>query len=496
VKPRSVTINLDHDGRSYAIRLKRYDLPLPGGSFISHYEALDATSGRGVLFDLGNQLLKDSIDTSAAVEGASREAAQRAIVMAGLKDALPVRGRVLDRQVLRRVDRSATPTQLSSFADRLGRHYASEYLDVYRRHKRGEYVRDKGMDPGKFLHIQLEKNLVRHMREIEYRFLETPQEHSARMELGSVLSNPAASDHEKRAAQESLDRIELELVARYQQYREKLEELLSGKLTAEEVRLEVDRLRKAKNKSDRQAFARLLGTLSINASRYWPHSHAMQLVKKHLQARGKLKDVPSLAFYKFMHEPSELLSGIVPAAHGIGWLFVQSEFFRSALAAFSLQRIEGPRGKTVRNACNLYGAILGIAATYATRVHLRRAEDAHRLGKTSRPPSERIGAAGRAPDLSFEEDLGTFEVGPEAPHHPMGVTENEWKRAERDRRLEARGESPPSSTRRKCGRGLVPMVGRRSGRSYRQRVSAATRRNQSMILQGNTIAAVPRSTGG
>jgi len=206
----------------------------------------------------------------------------------------------------------------------------------------------------------------------------------------------------------------------------------------------VDRLRKSKGHPELKGVARLLRTENIDMARYRPYFHGMQHVRIELIRTDELSDPPSRAFFNFMHSPSDMLSGIVPAAHSIYSLFLQSESFRETLAAFANENIGGPRGKELEIVCALYGSILAVTETYSLAIHKIRGEDLVQHGKAARPVSVRkgggstTGATSRSVDLSFNEDLGADEVGPDAPQHRVGITEEEKKRPERDRRREQR----------------------------------------------------------
>lgn len=167
-----------------------------------------------------------------------------------------------------------------------------------------------------------------------------------------------------------------------------------------------------------KSIVRLLKTENIAAAFYMPYDYGMRYVRATLEGMGYLTSHEDMAFYKFMHEAKEFLSGIVPAIHPMGCLFLQSSFFRRAVAEFGLENLNGRGGKSPTTVCRLYGSILSIVETYAEQAHSLRERDKfeHRKVKHSQK-RRRLDVTGHRREVtehvyetSFEDGWGVAEA--------------------------------------------------------------------------------------
>ena len=427
--PDKTVINIQYAGATYAIELCRVELRLPDGSVVTHFEAVDARWKSSPLFVLGMRLFETRVQEVKRIRGIGPEVADEILAIAKAAGKLPAWGRRIDKQVLPPQDRTPAPTRLSAKADENAEDYASQYEEICRCHTRGEYSSFKGMTAGEFLRLVLEVDTVRFLRELASPSLITVDEREKQKLAREVLSNPSASAEAESNAHRQLSAIGTALDEHYAHYYQTRRKLMTSDVSDEEVRKKIDRLRKSKSHPERKGVVRLLKTENIDMARYRPYFQAMRLVQQELVARGELRDPPSRAFYEFMHHPSEVLSGIVPAVHAMYWLFLQSQFFRNALAVFAREKLGGdPRGKNLESVCALYGAILAIVEVYAVEALKLRGGD---LARPRRPKTKRSESTR---DYSFDEALGTEEVGGNARRRRGGVPDGEKNRSERDHR--------------------------------------------------------------
>jgi len=429
----TIDVQLDHNGESYRIRVRLIPLPLPGGSEMVHFEAVDAGDLDGPLYRLGRKVLLDRLRARAANGDMSPELVQEFEGLVRNRQALPKRGRRIARQVLPSRFTDADATKLSLKLDRKAAHRAAQFKGICTRFRDGEYPELNVMTVGELLLLVLEEHAVELIRETDYVSLLTPDERVERKRARAILRDERAAPEQRAWAEEAYERSERTLDERYEAYYALRRQLMRRAMPPFEVQRLVDNLRKSKRRPELKGMARLLKTDNVDVDCYLPYNAAMVLVCKELRARGYLADLPSQGVCAFMDWPHEYLSGIVPALHPIGALLLQSERFREAVATHATENIDGRGAKSPDTVCDLYGAVLAAVEVYAEEVQELRAKDMMRAGKVV----HRHGGESRT-EVSFEESRGTAD----SPRHPVSGAEETRKQAELDLRREALSGPP------------------------------------------------------
>jgi len=215
----TVTIDVRHGGRHYAIELRRTQLPLNDGSALTHFEVPGATTGYGPVYQLGREVFLERAEEGMRTGKITEEIRQQIVALASA-NGLPERGRRIDKAVTPRIDRTPVPTALSKAADKAALEYARKFQAGYRLHKAGEYDGLPDMTPGEFLLFALEVEVSTQVRELAYRSLATPAENRARRDARSVLASANATEEEREAAQAQLSSLDRKLDERYKRYYE------------------------------------------------------------------------------------------------------------------------------------------------------------------------------------------------------------------------------------------------------------------------------------
>ena len=434
----NIEVGVQYGGEVYPVKARVIELPVPDGSVITHFEIDGAGTHKGVVFELGRRLVRDSLQRATEEGRIAREKAEELMAIAEARAGLPRRGRRLIRQPLFPKLRGPDPTQLSQEADIKAAARGEQFLRLCFGHSAGRNPDWNDMPAGKLLRWCLEVECVVLLRETDHLWLLTTDERVRRIKAQEVLLDEGASSAEKETAGKVLQESERNLDDRYRQYYTLRKELMTGGLSDEQLLRRVDNLRKSKTHPEHKNMARLLKTDNEDMCDYRPYFGAMDLVRQELVRHGYLGDYPSLSFYVFLHRPHEFLSGIVPALHPLYHLFLQSLSFRAAVAQYASENLNGKGAKSPRTVCNLYGAILAIVETYAEAVHVQRAKDSDRSGKVQHRRGSDLIA-----ESSFDESWGTAVPGQNGPHRPLGGTEEDRKRAERNM-LKDFNQSPPA----------------------------------------------------
>jgi hypothetical protein len=424
-----MTVVCRYGGREYGISVQLVRMTTAAGVELVHVRAPDALRREGPLFELGRRRLEDLIEEAVKAGRISRARGGQCHALSRPRAGLPTRGMRVERKVCSPRVHKDNVTLAAEEADGMARHLARQFADAGRLHHEGKLTGVPAMDTARFLRICLEADVVRLLREADYQSLATVEElrrlHAARRTLNDADSSPK----EKETAQAVLEGFEGKLDTRYAAYHRKRAELLNANLSDEQLRKEVDRLRKSRSAPEGKGLVRLLKNENSDLSLYAPYEAAMELVFRELAAAGYLTDGPSRALFQFMHGAHEFLLGVVPALHPIGPVFLRSKEFLAAVVDYGSEDLDGHGGKALGTVAGLYGAALACASAYAGAVVELRGADAGRGAEGAGCDGPRGAVRG-----GFDWSRSTLDHSGRRQYQPL-CPELQLLEADRDRRL-------------------------------------------------------------
>lgn len=398
-KEQKITVHVPYGNREFEIELNVVELSLDDGRIIQHFEVPDALRGRGPVFELGRTYMKERRIPKALEAG--KISADQAKMIEGLidsHDSMPKRDRRLARNVMHTMDRDESGSKTSAEADRRASERFRRLSTGYQKRRQSELKDAKVQDVCGKAFTGLEVDCVGRIREFDYPWLVPMKDLDRKVEAENRLRTPDLSEADRAAAQKVIDEYWEKLDDNYDAYYALRDKLLMSSSSPDDLGRKIDNLRKAKTAWEGKPFARMMATEHTDFYVSQPYHYGMQLIALQLQCEGRFVDGPSLAFYRFMHEPHEYLSRIVPAAHPVYYLFLQSGFFREALVEFGAERISPDSAPSVETALKFCSATLAVVETYSEEVHKERGRDMKRQGK-------------RHGEFSFDESRGTVETG-------------------------------------------------------------------------------------
>jgi hypothetical protein len=405
----NLEIELKSPKSTYQAKVKRIELKLKKGQILTHWEPNWSRRPNDRLIAFGRELSKD-VAIQKKRQGEISEARLNSYIAAIASDAgLPDKGR--------RITRTFSPIQTgkrdfqSPFEKVEKRAYRlkERFNRLYIKFRDGEIPNFSPCEwqADDFMRTILRLEVSRILRELNYPDLLTAEERRRKQEAFNTKHDPESTSSEKKKADDELKDINEKLDNRYSRYSDIREQIFSQRVSPEDVKKEIARLRKSKAHPEYKNIVRLLRTESLNLSFYQSYWHVMEAIKEKLIDRAELQDAPSRGFYKFMHSVSDLLDGIVPAAHPSYCLFRDSKAFRNALAKYSSEKLNNdPRGKLVETVCELYGSILAIIQAYSEEIHKVRTEEAQptNKGKERHSATQRSGGEGSQKHKAFLEE--------------------------------------------------------------------------------------------
>ena len=407
----NLTVKVEYGGEDYDIELVPIEFQLEDGSVIRHFQAPGASAWRGPIFQLGQKVFEDAVRQQVKNGRITQELAQQILTVSKAERGLPRRGRRIYKQIMAKADRTPALTYLSKLADDRAPQYVEYFEEYLQKFGRGESA-DLQIEPRKFLPTLLEMEVMRRIREVDYPWVTCVNDLTERNRAWEALNDEGVSEQDKQQAKEVLKEFECKFDRQYEEYYRTHSRIAAEDLSDEERMKEIDNLRKSKNHPVHKSIVRLLKTENIAAAFYMPYDYGMRYVRATLEGMGYLTSHEDMAFYKFMHEAKEFLSGIVPAIHPMGCLFLQSSFFRRAVAEFGLENLNGRGGKSPTTVCRLYGSILSIVEIYAEQAHSLRERDKfeHRKVKHSQK-RRRLDVTGHRREVTEHIYETSFEDG-------------------------------------------------------------------------------------
>ncbi len=331
-----LTVTTSYKGEQYAIDLYRHDLAVEGMPAMRHFAIQKDWTGQEAVFELGRLVLRDELASLVRRGDITREQADEITGVAEAREHLPLRSRRIDRKDAVQWMYGSDEFLLVD-PEEAGSRYAERFRQAYDSARKGEHQR-LDMAPLDVLRHSLEHAVRDHIKEADCFWIAPVDEIMERRQLVATISGLDDSDAASAEARSRLAALDVRLDGYYESFYAHRRTVACGGLSSDEIASTVDNLRKNRRHPEARALVRALIGDAEDAGLYRPYAWGMDLARRTLEDLGELSEESDRALFLFMHRPHEVLDGIVPALHALGYAFMRSPFLLGALASSPLKK--------------------------------------------------------------------------------------------------------------------------------------------------------------